>query len=111
MENLDSGIFRRRCDRLRERMREKKIDGFLTFDPSDVQYLSGMPSEGCFVLVSREGDWLFAPLLLAGHARAAAGGRMTVVEDRRLLKSMGGILKKKGLKKIERQHWPLRLRN
>lgn len=100
MENSDPAVFRRRCDRLRERMKEKKIDGFLTFDQSDVQYLSGMLSEGCFVLVSREGDYLFAPLLLAEHARATAGGRMAVVEDRKLLKSMGGILKKKGLKKI-----------
>ena len=81
-------------------MKEKKVDGFVTFDPSDVQYLSGMPSEGCFVLSSREGDWLFAPQLLAEHARAVAGERMTVVEDRRLLKSMGDIIKKKGLKKL-----------
>ncbi|OGR85409.1 MAG: hypothetical protein A2901_09265 [Elusimicrobia bacterium RIFCSPLOWO2_01_FULL_54_10] len=93
MENL-------RCARLRERLQENKLDGYLTFDTSDVLYLSGMPSEGCFVLVSREGDYIFAPLLLAEHARAVAGKSMTVVDDRRLLKAMAAIMKKKGLKKI-----------
>ncbi len=93
-------MFARRNDTLRQRLKDKGLDAYLTFDQSDVMYVSGMPSEGCFVLISQSGDFLFAPLLLAEHARAVVQKPMKVVEDRRLLKAMAGIIKKNGLKKI-----------
>src|SRR3989338_4488663 len=96
----EQAIYGRRRDHLRQRFKEKKIEGYLTFDTSDVMYLSGFPSEGCFVLVSQEGDYIFAPLLLTEHARALVKESMTVVGDRKPLKAMGQILKKKGLKKV-----------
>ncbi|MBI2915602.1 MAG: aminopeptidase P family N-terminal domain-containing protein, partial [Elusimicrobia bacterium] len=78
----------RRRDRLRERCRDQKVDGYLTFDYSDVFYLSGFPSEGCFLLVSRGGDFLFSPLLLAEQARSIVDRKLSVVTSRKLLKSL-----------------------
>jgi Xaa-Pro aminopeptidase len=102
MENKDAKVFERRRDLLRKRCRGKKTDGYLTFDFSDVFYLSGFPSEGCFALVSAAGDFIFAPLLLAGHLRAhiGRGNGLEIVEDRKLLRSLGLILKKNRLRKI-----------
>lgn len=91
-----------RRNRLRKRCSDKKIDGYLTFDQSDLFYLSGFPSEGCFILVSRAGDFIFAPLLLAEQAKTLTANEkgLTVVSDRSLLKSLGKILEKNHLKKI-----------
>ncbi len=96
MEN----IYSRRNNDLRKRLKEKKLDAFLTFDQADVMYLSGFPSEGCFVLSGKAGDYIFAPLLLAEHARSLVSKPMTVVEDRKLLKAMVDTIKKQGLRKI-----------
>ncbi|MBI3012257.1 MAG: aminopeptidase P family protein [Elusimicrobia bacterium] len=90
----------RRRDRLRERCRDQKVDGYLTFDYSDVFYLSGFPSEGCFLLVSRGGDFLFSPLLLAEQARSIVDRKLSVVTSRKLLKSLESAVRKDGLKKV-----------
>jgi Xaa-Pro aminopeptidase len=92
----------RRRDRLREICREKKVDAYLTFDFSDVFYLTGFPSEGCFILVSRAGDFVFSPLLLVDHLRASVGKvpGLTVVFQTPLLKSLGQIVRRQRFKKI-----------
>src|SRR5690349_4322253 len=100
MNNSDLVVFSRRRDKLRERLKARKADGYVTFDLSDIQYLTGFPSEGAFVLVSAAGDYIFTPSLLAGHVRAVVKNSMKVVEDRRLLKSMGKAITKAKLKKI-----------
>lgn len=91
-----------RREKLRKRCAEKKVEGFLTFDFSDVLYLAGFPSEGCFLLASEAGDFLFAPLLLANHARTRLkeDSDLQVVAGQGLLGELEKILKKNGLKKI-----------
>ena len=92
----------RRRDRLRETCHGRKVDGYLTFDFSDVFYLTGFPSEGCFILVSAAGDFVFSPLLLVDHLRATVGKvrGMNIVFQTPLLKSLGQILRRKRLKKV-----------
>lgn len=92
----------RRRNKLRERCAEKKIDGFLTFDFSDVFYLTGFPSEGCFVLTARSGDTVFAPMLLAEHVKVLMGtaDSLKIISEKALLKSLSTIAQKQHLKKI-----------
>ncbi len=92
----------RRRNSLRHQLRQLKLDAYITFDFSDVCYLSGFPSEGCFLLASRAGDWMFSPLLLAEHARAhvKSDPGLKIVAERELLKSMQELCKKHSLKRI-----------
>ncbi len=96
-----SGTWGRR-ERLRVRCLEKKVDGYLTFDFSDVLYLSSFPSEGCFFLGSQAGDFLFAPALLSEQARALSRGEkgLSVITASRLLKALEEVVHKNRLKKI-----------
>ena len=89
-----------RRDNLRERCREKKIDGFLAFDFFDTAYLSGFPQEGCFLLSSLDGDFMFAPQLLADQAESFVDKKLKVVRDKKLLASLEKIIKKNHIKKL-----------
>lgn len=84
----------------KNRCRDKKIDGFLTFDFFDCIYLSGFPQEGCFVLVSKDGDTIFTPQLLADQVKSFVDKELTVSQDKRLLATLEKIIKKNHLKKI-----------
>lgn len=98
---LSKNTYSARRDLLRKRLAAHKVDAYLTFDFSDAFYLTGFPSEGCFVLASKAGDFMFSPLLLAEHARAAtAGDSLEVVWQAPLLQSLEKTLKKQRLKKV-----------
>lgn len=92
--------YKKRRDHLRDGCKEKKVEGFLTFDFFDVLYLSGFPSEGCFFLGTKSGDVLFAPLLLAEQARILTDGEMKVVSEKKLLESLQQIIQRESLKRI-----------
>jgi Xaa-Pro aminopeptidase len=101
MIETEGAVFTARRDRLRETCKAKKIDGYLTFDFSDVLYLSGFPSEGCFVLVGASGDAAFAPPLLLEHLKAVVGREpLKIVSGGPLLKGLEQFLRRNGLKKI-----------
>lgn len=92
--------YKKRRDFLRIRLKEKKANGYLTFDFFDVFYLTGFPSEGCFLLVGQEKDILFAPLLLAGQARTLTSGRLEVISEKKLFESLQKHIQKESLKHI-----------
>lgn len=91
-----------RRNQFRETLSENKIDAYLTFDFSDIFYLTGFPSEGCFVLASRAGDFIFAPMMLGDHARTllSEDPQLNVVSERLLLKSLENVFKKNGIKTV-----------
>ncbi len=94
-------VFAARRKKLNATCREKGVQGYLTFDFSDVFYLSGFPSEGCFMLASAAGDTLFAPLLLADHARESIkGDSLELIYKGSLWKGLEEAIKKGKLKKI-----------
>ncbi len=90
-----------RRNALRRHLEENKIDAYVIFDQSDLFYLTAFPSEGCFALVSAQGDVLFAPALLAGQARdLTANDKIEVRAEAGLLKSLGQLLLKSKVKRI-----------
>ena len=91
-----------RRDTLRQRAKESGLDGYLTFDFSDVRYLTGFPSEGCFVLVTSAGDFVFSPLLLYAHLQThcASDKKIKLVCERLLLDALQKTIAKQSLKKI-----------
>lgn len=101
--NLEQKInFLKRRNILRERCSAKKVDGFLTSDFPDVRYLTGFPAEGCFVLVSKSGDSIFAPLLLGDQAKMLLQNdtNLNCICSRYLLVELKKLVKKWCLKKI-----------
>ncbi|OGR82093.1 MAG: hypothetical protein A2636_03185 [Elusimicrobia bacterium RIFCSPHIGHO2_01_FULL_64_10] len=102
MKNETTGDFSARRDGLRRSCARAKADGFLTFDFSDVFYLSGFPSEGCFLFTGESGDWIFAPKLLAEQVRSAVRSdrKLAVVDEPDLLGALRGILKTGALRRI-----------
>jgi Xaa-Pro aminopeptidase/Xaa-Pro dipeptidase len=91
-----------RRNRLRQRCAEKKMDGFITFDFSDVFYLIGFPSEGCTVFTAKSGDYVFAPPLLAEHVKTFIGNveGLTILSEKGFLSSFDTIAKKHHLQRI-----------
>lgn len=96
-----SNVFAARRKKLHATLREKKIQGYLTFDFSDVFYLSGFPSEGCFLLAGLSGDAIFSPLLLADHCKECVkGDSLTVQWKGSLWKALEETIRKGKLKRI-----------
>ncbi len=101
MAHAKSTNFAARRRKLAETCREKKIQGYLTLDFSDVFYLSGFPSEGCFYLASLSGDTIFSPLLLADHVKECVkGDSLNAFCKGSLWKGLEEIIQKGRMKKI-----------
>jgi Xaa-Pro aminopeptidase len=98
----DKAFLAQRRKQLRERCSDKKIDAYLTFDFSDTFYLTGFPSEGCFVLCAKSGDYVFAPPLLLEQLQSFLGADrdIHVLSERSLLRALEKVIQQNHLKKI-----------
>ncbi len=77
---------------------EKKLDGYLITNLSDLFYFTDYKSEGYYALVGRKEAWLLLPNLLFEQAKAVTRG-FTCLEGR-FFTVLDEILKKEKLKKI-----------
>jgi len=91
-------IHGRRIQALRDLLREKKLEAYLTTHLPELFYLTGFRSEGYYALIGLKEAWLFLPQLLFQHGKESTQG----------FKCLGGlfwklfeqILKKNKLKKL-----------
>ncbi len=61
-------MYAERRKKLKRNLSKKDCDGYIVLDRADIFYLTGFHPEGCFVLITPDKDFLFAPSLLEAHA-------------------------------------------
>lgn len=95
-------LMKTRRDQLRQRLKEKKLDAFITFDASDCFYLTDFPSEGIFILATPQEHFVFAPGLLYEHVAHFLRGHndVRVLSQARLLGALEKVIAKQHLKTI-----------
>jgi len=81
-----------RLSRLREILREKRLRGFLTTNPSNLFYLGGLRAEGSFGIVTPGKATIFVPELLYQQAREIVKNFQVVGLRNRVLENIGKFL-------------------
>jgi Xaa-Pro aminopeptidase len=87
-----------RLGAFRDILSERKLDGYLVTNLSDLYYFTDYKSEGYYSLIGRHDAWLLLPNLLFEQAKAVTRG-FTCVEGR-FFTVLDEILKKSKMKKI-----------
>src|SRR3989339_2105337 len=76
-----------------------KTPAYLVTFSADIHYLAGIPLEGFWLLLTREGAVAFASPLLAGHLRCVLDG-IKVIEASNILKAFERFCKINNVKEI-----------
>ena len=97
---MTGAVSRARVARVRAAMRAAGADGFVTTAPTQVQYLSGYPLEGCAALVTRRGLWLLPAGLLAEQVRRACPWARVRPWRGGLWATLATVFKEAGVKRI-----------